>query len=94
MSTITLTLEVSDDLAALLAEPGNRAEAAAALAAHFGTSLGDKDEDPNAWYDDLTPEEREEHLAGLRASIARADAGNLTPVDVVHQRIREKYGAR
>ena len=88
----TITLEVSDDLAALLAEPKNRAEAAAALAAYFGTSLGD--DDPDAWYRRLTPEQREKYLAELRASIASAEAGNTTPGEIVHQRLREKYGIR
>lgn len=37
----TLTLEVPDDLAELLAKPESRAEAFALLRAHFGTSTGE-----------------------------------------------------
>lgn len=91
MSTITLTLEVSDDLAEFLKDPANNAQVTAALAAIFGTSTGDQDDDPNAWYENLTPEQRERHLEELRASLADADAGRMVNGRAAIQRIREKY---
>ena len=94
MSTITLTLEVSDELATLLAEPKRRAEAAAALAAHFGTSTGDDQNEPDTWFENLTPEEQDRHLARVDESLAAIDAGRTVPGHVVHQRLREKYGKR
>ena len=84
MSTVTLTLEVPDDVAAVLQIPANRAEAVALLTARFATaSISDQDEEID-----------EEAVAALAKAIEEAKTDPGLPMDKAFEEIRTRFLAR
>ena len=95
----TITLEVPDELLGRIrakakdAGQDSDAFAVAAILAWLDTLEADEQPDPNAWFDSLTPDQRERHMAQVEESLAAIDAGRTVPGDVVHQRLRQKHDA-
>lgn len=93
MSTITLTLELPDALAQMLTQMPLETRHRFAVAA-ITHALEEGREDADAaqrWYDGMPAEERARYDAEIDASLANIDAGKVTPVETVHERIRRKY---
>lgn len=90
---MTITIELSEELAARLADAGIPAEDASRYAVAALTEVADRAE-ARVWWDSLTENERETERAKTRESLAAGDAGRSRAAAEVYARVRAQRPSR
>src|SRR5438270_9946474 len=90
--SMTITIELSDDLAARLTAAGIGAADASRFAVATLTGIADRADvdaaEVRAWWDGLSREEQAAEKASLRSSLAVAEVGLCSQASDVYSRIR------